>query len=471
MPEADFEHLQDVVRHRYDVEALVGRGGMGAVYRARHVSLDAPVAIKVLPVPASIGEDELARFRREAMLAARLPNPHIVPVYEFEIRGDLAYLVMPLIEGVSLAQRLSAEGPLPLAEVRRLVEQIGGALAFAHARGIIHRDVKPANILWEPANSRWLITDFGIARYVRAEDDAITSVGAVLGTPAYMAPEQAAGLELDGRTDMYALAATACEALTGRRLKPLAGRDTAVQAMLAAPMPVPPKVAALLALPLVASPDERPPTMDAWLAQVTGPRDRPWWRRTAVMLVAAAATIVAGITWLVSSTATPPADAGTVIAVVPFTDGTALGLSHSLAQAFEDELRWVPDVQIVPAATVEEVVGTLDLSSPTGLDSATMLVLARFGAGARVLSGAIVAEAAGSLRLSVQLRQAGGRTTTVPDQRGVPDSLASSVARAVLRLFGPAAGEASYRPSLPGGGLEAMGALRAGDSLFRAAAY
>lgn len=471
MPDADFEHLQDVVRHRYDLEELVGRGGMGAVYRARHVSLDAPVAIKVLPVPASLGEDELARFRREAMLAARLPHPHIVPVYEFEIRGDLAYLVMPLVDGVSLAERLRQDGPLPLPEVRRLVEQIGGALGFAHARGIIHRDVKPANILWEPANSRWLITDFGIARHVEVEGDAITSVGGVLGTPAYMAPEQAAGLELDGRTDMYSLAATACEALTGQRLKPLAGRDTAVHAMLAAPTPVPPKVAALLALPLAASPDDRPPTMESWLTQITGPRHRPWWRRTGVMLAAAVATTLAGITWLLTTTPSPPSDPAAVIAVVPFADETSLGLSRSLAQAFEDELRWLPEIQVVPAAAVEEVVGTLDLASPAGLDSAAHLVLARFGAGIRMLSGTITDDGTDHLRLSVQLRHADGITTTVADQRGVPDSLAALVARAVLRLFGPAEGGAAYRPSLPGGGLEAMGALRAGDSLFRAAAY
>jgi serine/threonine-protein kinase len=336
VPDPDFEQLQDVVRDRYDIEGLVGRGGMGAVYRARHRSLDAPVAIKILPVPASIGADELARFRREAMLAARLPNPHIVPVYEFEIRDDLAYLVMPLVEGVSLAQRIAEEGPLPLDAVKALVEQVGGALAFAHERGIIHRDVKPANILWEPANRRWLITDFGIARHVQPTGDDITSVGAVIGTPAYMAPEQAAGGDLDARTDLYAFAATVCEALTGNRLRPLSDRRDAVETLQAGPVRLPARLAEALAAPLSLSAAERPPNMRAWL-QAVGAAERPHRRALTVAALAAAAVVtVAGLLAVMLTPSEPVPAPREIVVVFPFRDATRDQLGHALPAVFEE---------------------------------------------------------------------------------------------------------------------------------------
>jgi len=469
VPDPEFTELQEAVRHRYDLEGLVGRGGMGAVYRARHVSLDAPVAIKVLPVPASVGADELARFRREAMLAARLPNPHIVPVYEFEIRGDLAYLVMPLVDGVSLAQRIADEGRLPLAEVRALVEQVGGALAFAHERGIIHRDVKPANILWEPANSRWLITDFGIARPVQRTGDDITSMGAVVGTPAYMAPEQAAGGDLDARTDLYAFAATVCEALTGSRLRPLADRADAVAGLQAEALRLPPRLVDALAAPLALSVGERPPTMRAWLEMVDA-AERPRRRGLAVAsLATAAVATVAGLVMVMGTPSAPAAAERDVIAVLPFVDATADRLGSALPAVFEEELRWVPSVQVVPTAAVAALVGDADLTVPAQRDSAVAQVLRRFGASG-VIAGAIEQDAAG-LRLTAQLRRADGAVTAVPAVRGVPDSLAAMVAGAVLGMFELGADQAPYRSALPGGGLAARMALRVGDSLFQASDY
>jgi tetratricopeptide (TPR) repeat protein len=470
VPDPEFAALQEAVRPKYDLEGLVGRGGMGAVYRARNVTLDAPVAIKVLPVPASVGADELARFRREAMLAARLPNPHIVPVYEFEIRGDLAYLVMPLVDGVSLAQRIAAEGRLPLADVRALIEQVGGALAFAHERGIIHRDVKPANILWEPANRRWLITDFGIARHVERSGDDITSMGAVIGTPAYMAPEQAAGGDLDPRTDLYAFAATVCEALTGSRLKPLADRPDAVTTLQREPIRLPFRLARALAAPLSLSAAQRPPTVRAWMQSVAA-AERPRRRLVAAAALGTAAVVtVTGLLAVMGAPSGRAADEREVVAVLPFTDATPQRLGDALPAVFEEELRWVPAVQVVPAAAVAGAVGSVDLSVPDRRDSAVAQAISRFGASG-VITGSIEPDTGAGLRLNAQLRRADGRTIIVPTVHGVPDSLAAMVATAVLGVFELTEDQTPYRPALPGGGLAARMALRAGDSLFQSSDY
>jgi len=469
MPDAQFEQLQQTLSHRYDLEGVVGRGGMGTVYRGRHVSLDSPVAIKVLPIPASLGADELARFRREAMVAARLSNPHIVPVFEFEIRGDIAYLVMPLVEGMSLAERLLTDGPLSLTDARALITQIGGALAFAHERGIVHRDVKPANILWEPANQRWLITDFGLARPVRPADGTITATGAVLGTPAYMPPEQAAGAEIDGRADLYSLAATLCEALTGRRLEPMAEAEQAAAVLQAARPDLPERWVRALTAPLALRQDERPASVGDWIASLDA-AERHRRRRWVGAAVAGAAgvALVAGIYPLVRGPqrATPPARE--VIAVLPFTDATPLLLGRGVTAAFEEELRWVPTVQVVPAAAVATVLDGATLT-PAGRDSGAALVLDRFDA-TGVLLGSIAGGDAG-ITVTVQLRRADGSPTSTATRRGPPDSLASVVSGAVLDLFATSGDAAPYRPALPGGGLAAMRALRAGDSLFRAAEY
>jgi tetratricopeptide (TPR) repeat protein len=470
MPDANLEQLREAVRHRYNVEDLIGRGGMGAVYRARHVSLDAPVAIKVLPIPASVGADELARFRREAMLAARLPHPHIVPVYEFEIRGDLAYLVMPLVDGLSLAQRIEREGPLSMREVQELIAEIGGALAFAHERGIIHRDVKPANILWEPANKRWLITDFGIARHTEPSADAITSVGAVIGTPAYMAPEQAAGVELDGRTDMFALAATACEALTGKRLRPHASQNTAVRALQASAVPVAPGFAAALTAPLTPDPDDRPATMRDWIAQVTSAGRRPWWRSVTALAAAAAVVMLVGIAWLLLPARSPAPTVRPVIAVLPFEDVTAQQVGRALPAAFEDELRYVPGLEVVPPAAVASALAEAGLGSAGTADSAITAALGQYNVSG-VLTGSIEDVGAGEVRLRVYLRSPDGSTTQAPMRTVPTDSLRAAIAGLVLDLFPFVSREVAYRPAIPGGGVAAMNALYTGDSLFRAAAY
>ena len=208
-----FLELQGILAGRYSLERELGRGGMGIVYLARDVGLDRPVAIKLLP-PALAAEPALReRFLREARTAARLSHPNIVPIHAVEESGTLVWFVMAYVPGESLGQRLRNGGALPPAEASRVLRDIAWALGHAHAQGVVHRDVKPDNILLEAGNRRALIADFGIAAPAlrQAEPEA-----RVLGTVAYLSPEQARGDAVDGRSDLYALGVVGYCALSSR---------------------------------------------------------------------------------------------------------------------------------------------------------------------------------------------------------------------------------------------------------------
>ena len=187
---------------------------MGAVLLARDTELDRLVAIKVLPPDLAAHADLRERFLRETRTAAGFNHPNIVSVHAVEEADGLLCLVMEYVDGDTLTQRVRRGGPLSPAETVRLLEETGWALAYAHSRGVVHRDVKPDNILIERATGRALITDFGIARSSAA--DGLTRVGEVIGTPQFMSPEQAAGEELDGRSDLYSLGVVGFFALTAK---------------------------------------------------------------------------------------------------------------------------------------------------------------------------------------------------------------------------------------------------------------
>jgi serine/threonine-protein kinase len=207
-----FLALQAALAGRFSLQSELGRGGMGIVYLARDVLLERPVAIKLLAPALGRRDGMRRRFLREARTAARCFHPHIVPIHEVAESGDLAWFVMGYVPGETLADRLRRVGPLPAEAVRRIGREIGWALAYAHERGVVHRDVKPENILLEHGTDRALIADFGIA----LPDASVHHSGEVAGTARFMAPEQAAGEAVDGRADLYALGVTLYLAATGR---------------------------------------------------------------------------------------------------------------------------------------------------------------------------------------------------------------------------------------------------------------
>jgi serine/threonine-protein kinase len=206
--------LQEAVAGRYALERELGRGGMGVVYLARDVRLDRPVAIKLLPPEYAANASLRERFLREARTAARLSHPNIVPIHAVEEIGDVVFYVMTYVDGETLSQRVTSRGPLSPADATRLMRELAWALGYAHSQGIVHRDVKPANILIERSSGRALLTDFGIAHATSIEGP--TGAGELLGTPEYMSPEQAAGEPIDGRSDLYSLGIVAYFAVSGR---------------------------------------------------------------------------------------------------------------------------------------------------------------------------------------------------------------------------------------------------------------
>src|SRR3989441_2599208 len=211
--------LRKALGSSYTVEGELGRGGMGVVYKARDERLKRQVAIKVLPPELAFREEIRIRFLREAETAARLSHPHIVPIHSVGEGPDgLVYFVMAYVDGESLAARLKRRVRLPAEEARRVMIETADALGAAHAVGIIHRDVKPDNILLEGSRGRVVVTDFGIAKALSSTTGpaTLTATGVAIGTPHYMSPEQAAGdREIDGRSDLYSLGVVSYQTLTG----------------------------------------------------------------------------------------------------------------------------------------------------------------------------------------------------------------------------------------------------------------
>jgi serine/threonine protein kinase len=211
----------------YEVVALIGAGGMGEVYRARDTKLGRPVAIKILLQSVALQADRIARFEREAKLLAAINHPHIAALYGMEDEGGVQFLVMELVDGETLAERI-ARGALPPNAALPLALQIADALEAAHDKGIVHRDLKPANIKITP-DSRVKVLDFGLARAADAADPSTqvgrthsptlslmaTQAGLILGTAPYMSPEQAKGIQADHRSDVFSFGCVLYEMLTG----------------------------------------------------------------------------------------------------------------------------------------------------------------------------------------------------------------------------------------------------------------
>ena len=205
--------LEAAVAGRYELRGLLGHGGMGAVFLAVELRLDRLVAIKVLPPTLAKDEELLSRFEREARTAARLDHPGIVPIYSVEDVDGLHFFVMKFVPGVDLDEAIGV-GPIPVDTARRVLIDTARALAHAHARGVIHRDVKPSNIMIDP-DGRIVVADFGIAK-AAAGNASVTSTGQALGSPQYMSPEQMEARDVDGRSDQYGLGMVGYHMLAGR---------------------------------------------------------------------------------------------------------------------------------------------------------------------------------------------------------------------------------------------------------------
>jgi serine/threonine protein kinase len=207
------QRLQRVVEGKYRVERMVGKGGMGAVFLAHDLTLEREVAIKVLPPDISMDEHIVKRFQQEAKTAAKLDHTNIIPIYRVESDGGLNYFVMKYIEGTSLEDVLDQKQTLSIDYIQRVLWEAACALGHAHQRGVVHRDVKPANIMFDH-DGRVMLTDFGISKALQAAS-GFTGTGMIIGTPHYMAPEQAKGGTVDGRADEYSLGVVAYRMITG----------------------------------------------------------------------------------------------------------------------------------------------------------------------------------------------------------------------------------------------------------------
>jgi serine/threonine protein kinase len=259
----------------YRLLRLLGRGGMGVVYQAEDAELGRPVAVKILKEELADQLDSWERFLREARTLASLKHEHVVTVYHTGREGKIAYLVMELLQGCSLAEHLANVGRPPPADVLRLGRELTAGLAAVHSHGLVHRDIKPANVWVESPGGRVKILDFGLARPVR-DDARLTQTGVVVGTPAYMSPEQARGAEVDQRSDLFSLGCILYRACTG--VEPFRGPDTlSVLTALAVDVPTPahelnpavPRALSGLVTQLLAKrPEDRPATAAEVIARL-----------------------------------------------------------------------------------------------------------------------------------------------------------------------------------------------------------
>jgi serine/threonine-protein kinase len=456
------EDVQRAIGDRYEILDLAGAGGMGAVFRARHRSLGHLVAVKVLPPDVAASQMRQDRFKREASLAAHLSHPNIVPVYEFDTRGGMSFLIMPFVRGTTFESTIEARRP-PTATVLKMLREVGSALDVAHRRGVVHRDVKPANILIEEDTGRALLTDFGVALIRGTPSGVLTAPGSAVGTPDYMAPEQIAGLEdVDGRADLYSLGLIAFEALTGTR--PLLGADRgALARTLHGTRPeISGGLAAALVAPLADRREDRPASAAGWLALIDQAATFPWPRLAAAAVVVA---LLAVTLWLlIGPRGSRPGNGGS-LAVMPFTVlGTAPFASEQLPEYFLSRFSPVPRL---PTALSFRQVRALAGSHPLSVAEADS-VAAQLGA--RYFVNVSVAFAGRGVALDAALYQTGSPDPIVAvSQRGPADSMSAVMDTIWAEILG-----AGFRPNphatIPRG-KEAIAAFLNGDDAFRRGNY
>ena len=350
------EQLAAALGDRYRVERKLGEGGMATVFLAEDLKHHRHVAVKLLKpeLSAILGGE---RFLREIEIAATLQHPHILPLYDSGQAGGLLYYVMPFVEGESLRERLDREQQLPVGDALRIAREVGSALQHAHGHGVVHRDVKPENILLSGGQA--VVTDFGIARAVRAAGaETLTQTGMVVGTPRYMSPEQSGGLPVDGRSDQYSLACTLYEMLIGQ--PPFTGPSA--QAIMARhslePVPglrvvrgtVPDAVEQAIVRAMAKLPPDRFPSVQQFLdaleapapAAAAGPVRPRATRRLATALGLGVLALAAVAAWFVAGRTSTGGRAGphriSAVAVLPFVDPAGGPDAPYLADGITDGL-------------------------------------------------------------------------------------------------------------------------------------
>lgn len=443
------ERLRRALAPEFVVERRVAAGGMGIVYRAQEAGLDRPVAIKVLrPELATAVARE--RFLREARLLARLQHSNIVPVHRAEERGGLSFYVMDFIEGQTLADRLAA-GPLPVDKVLRLARDLVEALAAAHAAGIIHRDVKPQNIFF--VGHRALLGDFGIAHDAASDSLELTEEGALIGTRAYMAPEQLRGEPVTERSDQYSAAAVLYEAASGRRWKALDAPAAADWRGVPRPM------VRMLRRGLAADPSRR------WSSMREARRvfDRARFRRerllTAAGVVTAAAVLLKLAIDLVPASGHPSDHRA--LAVLPFTvmGDSADQLGRWVAEYTDINLQHFPDLSRVAFLNAAAWRDSFPDDDPSAMrrardvDQVVSGRVERRGDGLRLLL--LLADSSGSRPLRV-IRLSGAEA----DPLALGDSAAFVIGTTLGRRPG------TDLKNLASRSLEAVGLFLQGEALF-----
>jgi len=401
------ERLRSALSDRYAIESEIGRGGMATVYLAEDLKHHRKVAIKVLhpELAAAIGAD---RFLQEIEIVAGLQHPHILPLHDSGEADGLLYYVMPYVEGESLRERLERERQLPVDEAVRITRDAAEALDHAHRHGLIHRDIKPGNILLEEGHA--VVTDFGVARTLELGEERITATGMGVGTPAYMSPEQAAGEEIDTRSDVYALGCVLYELLSGEPPHTGPTSQAIIAKKMSEPAPrvsvvretVPPTVDDALNRALARNPVDRFPTAAEFSSALVADAGHVTSGSRGLRAIVVAAALIAcgaGI-WAVASsrisTAGPDEPApvaldSTAIAVLPFqvigadSASDARLLAHSVGILFELQVTGEFGRRIAhPGSVLErwrDAGGTLD----SALSEADELQLGRdLGVGALV---------------------------------------------------------------------------------------
>jgi len=461
--------LEQVLGPGYRVERELGGGGMSRVFVAEDLSLGRQVVIKVL-APELSSELSAERFRREIQLAARLQHPHIVPLFSAGHSGDLLYFTMPYVEGQSLRSKLVSGGELPVADAVRILRDVASALSYAHQHGVVHRDIKPENVLVSGVHA--VVTDFGVAKALSdaAKGSTLTSAGLALGTPAYMAPEQAAAdPATDHRADLYALGVLGYELLTGA--PPFQGRGPAqLLAAHATESPedisrrratIPPPLASLLMRLLEKRPADRPQsaedvlreleaattpsglaptfTVSAQPVSATKSGERESNRRILLGMAGALVLAIAGGgIWYARRATTQPLNANAMV-IAPFRVAGADPSLRYLREGMVDLLAAKFTGEQGPSATDPRTVMSAwarkARSADNDLPEMDAVRLAeQLGAG-RLLLGGIVGTSRHVVLTASVLQVPSGRIAGRATAEGPPDSLAALVDRLSVQLL------------------------------------